>query len=117
MYVGVREALICSVIYLLEKNYTALALEFDSLMLLPMEEISKDLGGLSSELEKVAESVLVYPKSEVSGEYRSLPYIKFDAIIVALISIARKFKFVVPPYFLNNARAIGSLEGMALLGK
>lgn len=44
----------------------------------------------------------------------SLPRIRFDQLILSLLSVATKFKLSVPPYFLNNARALASLEGMAL---
>ena len=43
-----------------------------------------------------------------------IPRVKFDEIISALFAVATRFSFTVPPYFLNNVRAIGSLEGMAL---
>jgi len=39
----VREGLICSVIHLLERNFTALALEFDSLMLMRRDDLITDL--------------------------------------------------------------------------
>ena len=117
----VREALVCSVIHLIERNFTALANEFDSLMLMPKEEIERDFSAFVFELQKVCDEILVYPDQGYSGrianteeEGTRLPYVKFDAVISALLSIAVKFKFEVPPYFLNNARAIASLEGMAL---
>ena len=31
----------------------------------------------------------------------------------ALLALVPLYRFVLPPYFLNNARALGTLEGMA----
>ena len=129
--IAVREALVCSVIYLIERNFVALASEFDSLMLISTEELNRDFDAFVFELKRVCDEILVYPKeyhcenkdtslSAIDGRDEGdldstvIPRVKFDAIISALLSIAFKFKFEIPPYFLNNARAIASLEGMAL---
>ena len=126
--VGVREALICSVIHLIERNFVALAAEFDSLMLIPTQELYKDFDLFVKELKEACDRILTYPNSfdqikmirtsennEIEDERCTrLPKVNFNAVVAALLSIAIKFKFDVPPYFLNNARAIASLEGMAL---
>ena len=39
--------------------------------------------------------------------------VRFDTLLSALASLAPRFQFQLPPYFLNNARALGTLEGMA----
>jgi predicted unusual protein kinase regulating ubiquinone biosynthesis (AarF/ABC1/UbiB family) len=112
---GVREALVCAVIQLIEKNYTAVALEFDSLMLMPPQDLERDREEFTVALEEVLVNILEYPVSP-SGTVTSLPMLRFDSVISSLVSVASKFNFIVPPYFLNNARAIASLEGMALSG-
>ena len=45
--------------------------------------------------------------------FLQVPQLRFDRLIESLVGIAPKFRFQLPPYFLNNARAIGTLEGMA----
>jgi len=119
------------VIHLIQRNFTALALEFNSLMLLSEEDIMKNLTDISQELERVANNILEYPldfdinklNKDKAGDnikedvFIPLPRVKFDSIILSLLYIASKFRFTVPPYFLNNARAIGTLEGMALQGE
>ena len=200
--ISVREALVCSVVHLVERNYSALAREFDSLMLMPADALSIDLKAFELALADVAEQVLDFSprhneqmqnfakqkkdqnsidfaiavgrivpveilpedllvrmsksvrgffknpvlsalitflslleKSTASnssvgngGSYTQsleeededediatpIPRVKFDEIISALFAVATRFSFTVPPYFLNNVRAIGSLEGMAL---
>jgi len=44
---------------------------------------------------------------------RPLPKLRFDALLGELAALAPAFAFELPPYFLNNARAIATLEGMA----
>lgn len=215
--ISVREALVCSVVHLIERNYSALAREFDSLMLMPADALKVDLKAFEAALAEVAERVLdfsprhneqlqsfarkkqdqtsfdfaiavgrivppeILPEAflvklskSVRGFIRNpllsifisflgflemstrnsrdsrngsipvnkgleqeqgqgqvgqevdegedeeediatpIPRVKFDEIISALFAVATRFSFTVPPYFLNNVRAIGSLEGMAL---
>lgn len=48
------------------------------------------------------------------GRGRSaIPDVRFDQLLGALLALVPRFRFVLPPYFLNNARALGTLEGMA----
>jgi len=42
-----------------------------------------------------------------------LPGLKFDRLLSALLALGPAFAFELPPYFLNNARALGALEGLA----
>jgi predicted unusual protein kinase regulating ubiquinone biosynthesis (AarF/ABC1/UbiB family) len=58
-------------------------------------------------------------KSETEEEARlrraanAVPDVRFDQLLGALLALVPKYRFVLPPYFLNNARALGTLEGMA----
>ena len=42
-----------------------------------------------------------------------VPGLKFDRLLGALLALGPAFAFQLPPYFLNNARALGALEGLA----
>ncbi|CAK9090719.1 Uncharacterized aarF domain-containing protein kinase At1g71810, partial [Durusdinium trenchii] len=42
-----------------------------------------------------------------------VPSLKFAALLEQLALLAPRYEFQLPPYFLNNARALGCLEGMA----
>ena len=43
----------------------------------------------------------------------AVPDVRFDQLLGALLALVPRFRFILPPYFLNNARALGTLEGMA----
>ena len=45
----------------------------------------------------------------------AIPKVKFGEIITALLDVSTKFRFVIPPYFLNNVRAIGMLEEIVVI--
>ena len=44
---------------------------------------------------------------------QALPSLRFDTLIVELAILAPRFALELPPYFLNNARGLATLEGMA----
>ena len=79
-------------------------------MLLPAEELQNEdmRAELEAALEGLASSVLV-PPAEEGG----LPTLAFDKLITGLALLAPRFRLQLPPYFLNNARALATLEGMA----
>ena len=39
--------------------------------------------------------------------------LKFDKLLDGLVRLVTRFKFQLPPYFTNNKRALGTLEGTA----
>ena len=43
----------------------------------------------------------------------ALPTLRFDALVAELALLAPRFALELPPYFLNNARGLATLEGMA----
>ena len=107
----VRDGLVCAVAYLLFANDTAaVAGLFSELMLLPEEELQSETtrADLERSLSELAKSVLV-PPTEEGG----LPTLAFERLITGLALLAPRFKLQLPPYFLNNARALATLEGMA----
>ena len=113
----VREGLVCAVAYLLfARDVSSVAGLFGELMLLPPSELESPerRRALEEALEQLAASVLVEPSAEETAEGgRSLPTLAFDQLITQLALLAPRFAFELPPYFLNNARAIATLEGMA----
>ena len=66
---------------------------------------------LTEALTTAATAVLERPDPSAGGT--RVPSLRFDRLIGALAAFAPRFKFTLPPYFLNNARAIGTLEGLA----
>ena len=127
----VRAALICSVIHLMERDFKALAMEFDNLLLLPKADILANERELVQALEEAADKVLVYDDVDVesssfhgslgkkaggggSDGSRGVPKLDFEEIVLTLAKLSARFRFQTPPYFLNNVRAIATLEGLAL---
>ena len=136
----VRVALLCAVVHLVNRDFERLAGEFEDLMLLPEGALGACQQDLARALEGVVSRVFAYgPPTGDGGSSNSssssssssssrrkgeggqdedvlshLPTLKFDQIVSSLGSIVRDFPFQSPPYFLNNVRAIGTLEGMAL---
>ena len=135
-----REALVCAVARLLfDRNIGAVADLFTDLMLLPDDELRA--GGTRCDLEAaltaLADRVLVPPSTVRTGAgstaaagsaaggggggatraatttASTLPTLRFDRLIAELAVLAPRFALQLPPYFLNNARALATLEGMA----
>mmetsp|Transcript_6239 Transcript_6239/g.14713 ORF Transcript_6239/g.14713 Transcript_6239/m.14713 type:complete len:304 (+) Transcript_6239:249-1160(+) len=47
------------------------------------------------------------------GNAAKIPTLRFDELLDVLVRLVPRFRFQLPPYFLNNARALATLEGMA----
>jgi len=107
----VREGLLRALAYVVAGEYGKVAELFGDLMLIPREVLddAQLLEELTQALSAAANAVLERP---TEGDGR-LPELRFDRLIGALAGFAPRFQFTLPPYFLNNARAIGTLEGLA----
>ena len=106
----VRDGLVCAVAQLVfARNVTAVANLFGDLQLLPEHvlEDSLESAALAKELEDALSQVLVYKQNS------SIPTLRFDKLLDVLTRLVPRFQFQLPPYFLNNARALSTLEGMA----
>ena len=109
----VRDGLVCALSELVfSKNIDAVANLFGELQLLPEHVIRDDaeIEELKKSLDRLASRILVYPED---GSGSTVPALKFDSLLESLATLVPRFQFKLPPYFLNNARALGTLEGMA----
>jgi predicted unusual protein kinase regulating ubiquinone biosynthesis (AarF/ABC1/UbiB family) len=128
----VRDGLVAAVTLLIfSRDYEGVASLFGDLQLVPRDVLENEyqFGSLVASLKEAADSALVFPedaavdeatlKSETEEEARlrraanAVPDVRFDQLLGALLALVPKYRFVLPPYFLNNARALGTLEGMA----
>ena len=117
----VRDGLVCAVAQLIfAKDIKAMASLFGELDLIPEEVLSSpsEVAALTSDLEKIMVNVLEYPNGENlystnRNSHKSVPYLRFDKLLDGLSRLIPRFKFQLPPYFINNARALGTLEGVA----
>ena len=113
----VQDGLICAVCQLIfAKNVTAVGELFNELMLLPKEVVNdpNEMDALAAELEFALENILVFDTvtyNDVDGPI--IPMLKFDKLLDVLTRLVPRFSFQLPPYFLNNARALATLEGTA----
>ena len=129
----------CAVARLLfDRNIGAVADLFTDLMLLPDDELraGDTRCDLEAALTALADRVLVPPSTVRNGAgstaaagsaagggggatpaamttASTLPTLRFDRLIAELAVLAPRFALQLPPYFLNNARALATLEGMA----
>lgn len=112
----VREGLLCAVAYLVAEEYGKVASLFGDLMLIPphLLEDPQMVDELTEALRDAANAILERPDPKDGGS--RVPQLRFDKLIGAMASFAPRFQFTLPPYFLNNARAIGALEGLAKTG-
>lgn len=119
--VQVRDGLVCAVAELVfERNVTAVAQLFGELALIPDSVLQNpsEMEALGQELEAALVEVLVYPSGDTSSSSSSpssstIPQLRFDKLLNVLSRLVPRFQFELPPYFLNNARSLGTLEGMA----
>jgi len=140
--VTVRDGLVCAVASLVfAKDVETVASLFGELDLLPEEVINDPVErkALTEALRKTMEEVLKYPPGETLYSSSSstspstlslsklgnrinltrrrpettIPALEFDKLLDGLTRLVPRFKFRLPPYFINNARALGTLEGTA----
>ncbi|KAG7345834.1 ABC-1 domain containing protein [Nitzschia inconspicua] len=120
----VQDGLICAVAQLIfAKNVTAVANLFGELQLLPGTVLDDPLEreALCRELNTALSQVLVYNGDDIGttdisttvSTTSDIPTLRFDKLLEVLSRLVPRFQFQLPPYFLNNARALGTLEGMA----
>jgi len=110
----VRDALVCAVVHLVfDHDSEAVAMLFGELELVPPDVIEdpEELKALTEALKATMRTVLVYPEY-IPGAIQ-FPELEFDTLISELTKLVPRFQFRLPPYFLQKARALGCLEGMA----
>ncbi|CAB9519618.1 protein kinase UbiB [Seminavis robusta] len=111
-----RDAIVIAVVQLVfARNIEAVADLCVDLGLLP-EETLQDAGERQRFFKAVKgalQEVLIWPK-DTEGMSTAVPVIRFENLLPAFSDLIRSFEFTVPPYFLNNIRALATLEGMAL---
>jgi len=115
----VRDALICSVaLQVFERDVDAVSALFGELRLIPQHILDDESErvALAEALHITFENSLLYPesiKSSAGEDITAIPDLKFDKLLDSLSRLVPRFQFDLPPYFINNARALSTLEGIA----
>lgn len=110
----VRDGLVCAVAQLIfARDVEAVASLFGELQLLPKEvlEDANERAELTDALHQTFLEALQYPESD--GLSTVVPVLRFDSLLGSLSFLLTRFQFELPPYFLNNARGLSTLEGLA----
>eukprot|EP00752_Nemacystus_decipiens_P006520 g5871.t1 len=118
---GVMDALICSTVNVMNRDYVALAKGFPALALMSEGDLSEDFGPFAAALERALDPIVAdfrrqmgldggFGSEAPSGSER----VAFAQLIDRVFLLARSFNFRVPPYFISNVRALGELEGLAM---
>lgn len=111
----VRDGLACAIVQLVfARDINAVAELFGELQLLPQKVLDDpaERTALALALKDAFDKVLVFPPE--SNEYgQPVPTLRFDNLLSVLFGLVRRFELTLPPYFLNNARALATLEGIA----
>ena len=117
----VRDALVCAIVLLVFANdVDRVAQLFGELQLLPDEVVDspQEMTSLAHSLDRMFQDILIYPDPDPltdnnQDEATQIPSLRFDKLLDALTRLVPRFQFDLPPYFLNNARALSTLEGIA----
>ena len=110
----VRDGLVCAIAQMVfAKNVEAVVLLFTELQLLRAEilEDPTERTALIDAMEEIMTEVMVFPERVESGE-TPVPDLNFDSLLGGLSLLVARFEFQLPPYFINNARALATLEGI-----
>lgn len=111
-----QDGIVCATCQLVfARNIEAVAELCVDLGLLPEDKLkdTNERERFINALEQAVDDVLVWPKDK-RGRSTEVPRIRFERALPSLSKLIKSFEFTVPPYFLNNARAIATLEGIAL---
>ncbi|CBJ26038.1 conserved unknown protein [Ectocarpus siliculosus] len=119
---GVMDALICATVYVMNRDYVALAKGFPALALMSESDLLEDFEPFAAALEAALDPIVADFRRQMgldggfgsneapSGSER----VAFAQLIDRVFLLARSFNFRVPPYFISNVRALGELEGLAM---
>mmetsp|Transcript_18214 Transcript_18214/g.43751 ORF Transcript_18214/g.43751 Transcript_18214/m.43751 type:complete len:517 (+) Transcript_18214:3198-4748(+) len=99
----IRYSLISAILNLINREYESLAKDFNGMALIRSDDLDKEISKISyAFFETFDKSLSNFDK------------FTFQDISEKIFRLTVNFPFILPPYFLNNLRAIATLEGLAL---
>lgn len=115
----VRDGLVCAIAQLVfGKNVSAVADLFGELQLLHPNTLKDphQTVALVAALDTILDDVLDFSDSVndagMTTSTMAVPKLRFDRLLSGLSLMVTQFALQLPPYFLNNARALATLEGI-----
>mmetsp|Transcript_46970 Transcript_46970/g.117698 ORF Transcript_46970/g.117698 Transcript_46970/m.117698 type:complete len:517 (+) Transcript_46970:3007-4557(+) len=99
----VRYSLISAILNLINREYESLAKDFNGMALLRSDDLDKEISQISHAFFETFDKSL-----------SNFDKFTFQDISEKIFRLTVNFPFILPPYFLNNLRAIATLEGLAL---
>ena len=102
---SVQLSIICAVVHLINREYEQLATDFFGLTLMRRDDLDTVLPEFADALRETFESEA---NATNPGDFT------LQGVAEKLLRMTVRFPFVMPPYFLNNLRALAILEGLAL---
>jgi len=111
----VRDGLVCAVVQMVfARNTEAVALLFVELRLLKQETLDDPTqrAALIAALDNLLMEAFDFPDEDDASDGTAIPTLRFDSVLGGLTLLVAKFEFQLPPYFINNARALATLEGL-----
>jgi predicted unusual protein kinase regulating ubiquinone biosynthesis (AarF/ABC1/UbiB family) len=112
----VREGIVCAVVQLVfARNVDAVADLCVDMELLPASTLRDPVQRKKfiDALKQTFDDILLWPK-DTRGRSTAVPKVRFERLLASFGRLVASFEFTIPPYFLNNARALATLEGIAL---
>jgi predicted unusual protein kinase regulating ubiquinone biosynthesis (AarF/ABC1/UbiB family) len=100
----IRYSFISAILNLINKEYESLAKNFNRMSLIRNDDLDKEIENLNQAFLETFDDSLYNINS-----------FTFQGITEKIFRLTFKFPFFLPPYFLNNLRAIATLEGLALM--
>lgn len=101
---SVRTAILCACLHLINREYQLLAEDFASMSILQAYEVDLEVADFSKALMDEFEPLLS----------KGIQNFTFIGVAEKLLFLATQFPLIFPAYFLNNMRALATLEGLAL---
>lgn len=112
----VRDALMCSIVEMVVcRDVEAVVDLFAELQIVREDVLLEKRAELVESMTRVLEQVFEYPDEDATDDEESttsIPQLRFDTLLGELVLLIARFEFELPPYFINNARALATLEGL-----
>ena len=99
----VRYSFISAILNLINREYESLAKDFNGMALIRSDDLDKEISKISQAFFETFDKSL-----------SNFDKFTFQDVSEKIFRLTVNFPFILPPYFLNNLRAIATLEGLAL---